>query len=103
MTCVDCVTYALLKRYRPAALAGTRQRCFTGTASGIPYVTRADAGSDLKSLLRETLFATFRSREIETAHAAVFMNGIEVLPEDAYQLIAEIEKDSIAQGYPVLA
>lgn len=102
-TCVDCVTHALLKRYRPAALEGTRELCFTGTAPGIPYVTRADAGSDLRNLLTSTLIDVFRSDELKMATAALFMGGIDILSADAYQMIVEIEKDSVAQRYPVLA
>ena len=41
---IDCVTHAILGRYRPHSLDGTRTLCQTSHAPGIPFVTRAGRG-----------------------------------------------------------
>jgi hypothetical protein len=41
---IDCVIHALLARYRPAALAGTRPLGWTPGAPAPPFVIKAEAG-----------------------------------------------------------
>ena len=57
---IDCVTYAHLERYRPSLLQGTRRLCYTASAPGIPFVTRA--GSDPYQIrqLQDALLEAFR-------------------------------------------
>src|SRR5262249_1697904 len=56
VTAIDCVTYALLGRYRPDAIAGTRILTRTRSVPSLPYATRAGASSDLIRRLRAGLF-----------------------------------------------
>ena len=42
----DCVTYALLARYRPGAVRGLRVLSESPSAPGLPYVTRAAMDED---------------------------------------------------------
>ncbi len=100
---VDCVTYTLLSRHRPAAVASLRQLGQTVDAPGLPYVTRADASDDLLKRLRTALFSALDAPDLATARETLLIAGAEVLPENAYDRIIEIENESRALGYATLA
>ena len=99
---IDCVTYALLDRYRPSLLKGTRRLCYSARAPGIPFVTRA--GSDPKRIrqLQNALLEAFEDSEVRAAGAAVFIDGVELLPPSAYDRIVEFQRLAASQGYPEL-
>ena len=100
---VDCVTHALLSRHRPAAVAGLRVLGETAGAPGLPYVTRADAGDDLLRRLRAALFAALGDPGLAAARDTLLIAGAEVLPNDAYERILEIEQVALAHDYARLA
>ena len=102
VTAIDCVTYALLERYRPLVLARTRQLCYTPRAPGIPYVTRAGTEEKLTMRLQRALVEAFEDAEVQAACEAIFIDGIVVLPPSTYKRIAELEQFAVAQGYPEL-
>ncbi|MGH6932614.1 MAG: phosphate/phosphite/phosphonate ABC transporter substrate-binding protein, partial [Dongiaceae bacterium] len=52
---VDCVTFALLSRHRPAAVANVRVLCQTPSAPNLPFITRRSADDDLPKRLRAGL------------------------------------------------
>ncbi len=99
---IDCVTYACLDRYRPSLLKGTRRLCDTGRAPGIPFVTRAGSDSNRIRHLQSALLDAFEEPEVRAAGAAVFIDGVEILPLSAYERIVEFERLAAAQGYPEL-
>jgi len=99
---VDCVTHALLARYRPAALEGSRVLACTGAAPALPYVTRGTASEDDLRRLRAGLRAALADPDLAGAREALLIAGAEVLPESAYRRIVEMESDARAAGYPEL-
>ena len=99
---IDCVTYAHLERYRPSLLQGTRPLCYTASAPGIPFVTRAGSDPDRIWQLQSALLEAFKEPEVRAAGAAVFIDGVELLPRSAYERIVEFERLAAAQGYPEL-
>ncbi|MFQ5785560.1 MAG: phosphate/phosphite/phosphonate ABC transporter substrate-binding protein [Alphaproteobacteria bacterium] len=99
---IDCVSYALLVRYRPAAVAGTRVLCHTEPAPAIPYVTQADADEELVARLQTALAAAFADPGLAAARESLFLAGIEVLPHAAYYDLVDFEKRAVAYGYPKL-
>lgn len=100
---VDCVTYTLISRHRPAAVANLRVLGETVDAPGLPYVTRADANDDLLKRLRAALFSALDAPDLAAARETLMIAGAEVLPENAYDRIIEIENESRTQGYARLA
>ena len=56
---IDCVTYALIERYRPSDFDGIRKLGRTYRAPGIPYVARATEDRDTLARLRTAIFRTF--------------------------------------------
>ncbi len=99
---IDCVTFALLESYRPAALAGIRKLGRTYRAPAIPYVTRWDDDDDRVERLRAAVFNAFSDPHLTTTRQALYLKNIEVLPVSAYRRISEFEDDAARQGYPEL-
>jgi ABC-type phosphate/phosphonate transport system substrate-binding protein len=99
---IDCVTYALLARHRPAALAGTRPFCESARAPAPPFVTRVDAGEDLIERLRAALRAACEDPGLAAARDDLLLEGIEVLPPSAYQRITAFARLAARHGYPAL-
>ncbi len=99
---IDCVTYTCLDRYRPSLLQGTRPLCYTEHAPGIPFVTRAGSDSNRIRQLQSALLEAFDEPEVRVAGAAVFIDGVEILPLSAYDRIVEFKRLATAQGYPEL-
>jgi ABC-type phosphate/phosphonate transport system substrate-binding protein len=99
---IDCVVHALLARYRPAALHGTRPLAETADAPAPPFVTEAQAGDDLVGRLRAALSSIFENPALETARADLLLAGIEILAPRAYDRIKAFERYAARHGYPVL-
>ena len=97
---VDCVTYALIARHRPNAVAGLRVLAFTEPAPGLPYVTAAGAFEALCDRLRAGLSEAMRDPTLAEARAALLIAGIEVLPPEAYDRIDRMEREAAELGYP---
>ena len=99
---IDCVTYALLARHRPAALEGTRSFCRSESAPGIPFVTRSGTSPARIGVLQRALVDAFEESEVRDAAAAVFIDGVEMLAPAAYERIEEFKRLAAERGYPEL-
>ncbi len=99
---IDCVTYALLESYRPAALAGTRKLGRTYRAPGIPYVTRRNEDEDIIARMRTALLRTYADPNLAAARRVLFLKDIEELSVSAYGRIAEFQDFAARHGYPEL-
>lgn len=102
VTVVDCVTYALLERYRPSTVAGIRPLCYTQLAPGVPFVIRAGVEDELAAVLQRALLEAFEEPDVQAACKDLFIDGIEVVPASAYERIAELERFAGMHGYPEL-
>jgi ABC-type phosphate/phosphonate transport system substrate-binding protein len=95
----DCVTHAMIARYRPDALDGTRVLCATECAPGLPYVTRAGIDRSDVERLRDGLRTAFAEPDLAVARDALFLSGIEILSLDAYRRIDDMENSARDSGY----
>ncbi|MFE0756723.1 phosphate/phosphite/phosphonate ABC transporter substrate-binding protein [Inquilinus sp. NPDC058860] len=84
---IDCVTYALLQRHRPAATAGLRVIGRTALAPGLPFVTRRDTADATVEALRSALRDALADPALAEARAALLIEGIEILGEADYDAI----------------
>lgn len=100
---IDCVTYALLERYRPAALKDTRILCFSERAPAIPYVVRSDLDESLRAALTASLEEVFEQPDVRALAQAFFIDGVERVPLAEYERIAEFERYAELLGYAELA
>ena len=96
---IDCVTYELLRRCRPAAIAATRVIGRTQSAPGLPYVTAKSAGPDLLRRLRAGLDAAFADPGLAEVRGTLLLAGIEVLPLRCYDAMVKMESDALERGY----
>jgi ABC-type phosphate/phosphonate transport system substrate-binding protein len=96
---VDCVTHALLNRYRPSALHGTRVMSYTPCCPGLPFVTRADLDEDQFERLRAAVHQALGDSEGEAIRAALLIEGVNDTEFEDYQVILEMESAAVMAGY----
>lgn len=99
---IDCVTYALLGRYRPNALAGIRKLGRTHRAPGIPYVTRATLDDDTIARMRAALFRSFADPGLASARQALLLDGVEEIPLSDYERILEFQELSAQHQFSMV-
>jgi ABC-type phosphate/phosphonate transport system substrate-binding protein len=85
---IDCVTIALLRKHRPAALAQLVEIGRTLSVPGLPYVTRT---SDVASL-RQSLQQVMADTALAEVRNALCLAGLSVLAPDAYAVIPALEQ-----------
>jgi ABC-type phosphate/phosphonate transport system substrate-binding protein len=99
---IDCVTYALMERYRPDSLRGTRRLGYTMRAPGLPYVTRVGAPPGLVASIRAALRRAVAAPELREAREALFIAGIDFLSLADYSPIRDIERSALDLGFDEL-
>jgi ABC-type phosphate/phosphonate transport system substrate-binding protein len=100
---IDCVTYALLSRHSPQALAGTRKLTLTPRAPGLPYITRKSEDSDFLSRLRAGLTAACQDPTLAECRETLMINGFSTLTLSDYKCIVETETAAFKSGYTDLS
>jgi ABC-type phosphate/phosphonate transport system substrate-binding protein len=100
---IDCVTFALIARAAPEEVEGIRVLCASSTAPGLPYVTAANTSSAEAQRLRDGIEAAFADPGLAATRAALRLDGCEILPRSAYDVIPAMEQAAIGAGYPRLA
>jgi hypothetical protein len=69
----------------------------------LPYVTAAStAPADLQRL-QAGIAAAFADPGLAETRAALRLDGCEILPRSAYEVILAMESAAITAGYPLLA
>lgn len=99
---VDAVTHGLLARHRPDALAGTAVIAQTPSAPGLPLITALARDVDNLARLRRALADVSADESLRPVLDALLISGFEVLAEDAYDRITDMEQACQDAGYPDL-
>jgi len=100
---IDCVSFALLRRYEPAAVEGLRVLARTDLSPGLPLITaRATSGPDLERIRHALERAVFEP-DLAEAREALLIAGFERLSRADYAATATMRDAAIATGYPELA
>ena len=94
---IDCVTFALLSRHRPAAVAGLRVVEDTPAAPALPFVTAPATGEGERRLLRQALAETLSDPALRQVREDLLLAGAEDLPLERYRAI----RDFAEQGASV--
>jgi len=87
---IDCVTYALLTKYRGREIEGTRVLHRTQHVASPPYVTASSTPGEVLALMREAILRTFALPSLAKAKSMLLISGVEVLPDDAYMPIESL-------------
>lgn len=99
---VDCVTHALLARYAPESIAGTRVLGFTPRCPGLPLVARADLETDQIERIRTALRQAMADPEGREVRSALFIDGVVESGIDDYRPVVDMEARADAFGYAEL-
>ena len=86
---IDCVSFALLARYAPNVVAGTRVLCHTPSSPGLPYVTSNRMDQSQLERLREAVFNALEDPELEEVREGLLIRGGEVIELDVYMQMAD--------------
>lgn len=100
---IDCITFALLSGVRPELTSTVREIARTAPCPGLPFVTPASTSDDELARMRAALARVFDDPATAEARAALLFDGFEILPEDAYQTVLDLEAAACRLGYPELA
>jgi ABC-type phosphate/phosphonate transport system substrate-binding protein len=96
---IDCVTYELLRRYRPRSLSQVRILCRTGAMPAPPYVAGAHLSEWERQSIAGALVETLQDPSVRAAKEALLLDRIESLPLAAYEPIAALDRDAFRRGY----
>jgi ABC-type phosphate/phosphonate transport system substrate-binding protein len=99
---IDCVTFALLQRYHPAAVRRLRIIAQTPATHTPPFVTSRRTKPAEVEALRSALRAFFTDPATRPLREAVLLAGFDFYDEAAYDPVMQLERDAIRRGYPVL-
>ena len=99
---VDCVTWALLARYRPSSLSGLAVLVHTGPAPGLPFVTAGECSDTDVETIRRALALAFTRPDLAHTREALFITGVSPSTLDTYEPLLAMERTAVALGYPLL-
>ncbi len=99
---IDCVTNALLKRYRPGALSGIRTLGRTYRAPGVPYVTRSILADDTVVRMRAAVFRTFADPKLTTVRQALLLRDVHEIHLSEYERITDFQDLSAQHEFSML-
>jgi ABC-type phosphate/phosphonate transport system substrate-binding protein len=102
VTAIDCVSYELFRRVRPAAIAATRVVGHTARAPGLPYVTRIDVDLATRDRLVAALRRAFADPALASVRAQLLIEGFDVLPPGSYRCMLDMAGEAKRRGYDEL-
>lgn len=100
---VDAVSFAHLACGEPTIAASTRTIGWTGESPGLPFVTSIATPDAVVQVLRTILDEVAQSAEARPARDALLLEGMERLPDRAYDRLLRIERGAARLHYPELA
>ncbi len=100
---LDAVSHALLRQYRPEAVANLRVIGLTAPAPNLPFITRLAASDGEVQRLRQVLAEVMQDSALAEVRDALLLKGASVLPDEAYDTILEMEAEAERLGYAKVA
>lgn len=100
---IDCITFALVARHEPDAVAGLRVLARTAPAAGLPLVTAGRTSDGELERIRRALERSIADPVLAEARAALLISGFERLDRADYAGIEAKRDAAVAAGYPELA
>ncbi|CFR05560.1 ABC-type phosphate/phosphonate transport system%2Cperiplasmic component [Yersinia frederiksenii] len=99
---IDCVSFALLQRANPSAVAGLKIIAQTEAAPGLPLITSLSTSEEQLLLIRQAISATVNSPVAIAAKNPLLITGFSVLPWSAYDVIKRMQTKAFALGVTTL-
>ncbi|MBC8259512.1 MAG: PhnD/SsuA/transferrin family substrate-binding protein [SAR324 cluster bacterium] len=94
---IDALTWSLLERYVPKDLENVRILEISPPAPAPAFVTENSISTHKLNLFRKAIQTFFDEQNFNTVCEQLFLDSIEILPEDAYACILEMENNSIEE------
>jgi ABC-type phosphate/phosphonate transport system substrate-binding protein len=91
---VDAVTHALLDRYAGHEVAGLQTIAWSPSAPGLPFITASTRSDAEVAQLQDGLAAAFTDDGLVDIREGLLLDGLSVLPGDAYAPIGEMARRS---------
>ncbi len=99
---IDCVTYALLARYRPSAVRSLRAIAETASSPTPPFVTSVTTDDATTQALRAALHDVVSMARYATVCDALLLADVAPCDERAYAIVMAYEREAAARGYRTL-
>ncbi len=100
---IDCLTYAFLSDYRPAAVERLRRFADTPESPAIPFVTAADTPLDQVAALQRALSRVMADPGRRHLLDRLRLRGIGPTDPAAYARLLDYEREALALGYGEIA
>jgi len=100
---IDCITFALLARYRPQVVGELRVLGETFATATPPFVTSSHTDARLVPALRDAIDDVLAAPEHADVREATYLRRLGRCDAGAYDVVMSYEREAIALGYPVLA
>lgn len=96
---IDCVTYTLLRRYRPQSLTGTRILRPTDPVPPPPYVTSRDYPPETVARMQGALVSVLDRTPRPGFCDDLFIDGVTLAPLQVYAKILAQDEIALGRGY----
>jgi len=96
---IDCVTFELLRTYRPHEVQSLRVLHRTENVPAPPYVTASSTTPERLLTMREALRQCFSEPAMIPVKKQLLLTGIEVVPDESYLPIETLEVMAHEQNY----
>jgi ABC-type phosphate/phosphonate transport system substrate-binding protein len=103
LAAIDCVSYALLRRGRPALVERVAIVAESPRSPSLPFIAAAGLPTATIAAVREALFAALADPNLVGARATLGLTGARIATPADYDRVIELERDAAAAGYPLLA
>lgn len=100
---IDCVTFGNTLRFDPERLANIRVLTETPDGLGLPFITAAATSDDELALLRRVLTEVATAPDLVEVRDVLSLRRFDILPDGAYESLADLERQAVAAGYPAVA
>ncbi len=100
---IDCLTFAFLGDYRPAALEGVRRFADTPASPAIPFVTAADTPRDDVAVLQRALLCVAADPERRPVLDRLRLRHIGPADPAAYARLLDYEREALELSYGEIA
>ncbi|SLN15152.1 phosphate/phosphite/phosphonate ABC transporter substrate-binding protein [Oceanibacterium hippocampi] len=100
---VDCVSFALLARYRPRAVVGIRVLGRTASGPTLPIITARQRSPAERRTIRRILGSIGVDPALAPVRAALLLEGFVPCDKRTYRRIDGLARQAAAGGYPRLA
>ncbi|HZS82708.1 MAG TPA: PhnD/SsuA/transferrin family substrate-binding protein [Stellaceae bacterium] len=100
---VDCVSYALLARHRPALAVATRILARTASSPTLPFVTARGTDGAADPILRLSLVEALADPALQWVRDALFLAAAIPASEADYHILLQYRDAARQIGYPRLA